>query len=417
MIQRMLLFTTMCFLLLIPLNAQDFVVSPPVSVAPGYGNYHPQIEVLGDQELGMVWTNSATNQLYFCKRTGENTFATPVHLNPDGTEVQDYNWSGPDLCAWNNKVYVAYHDLGYETGHIYLVKSEDYGVTFGDTVRIDNLVDEYAQFPDVAVYNDTLYVAYMTHGFTTMNPQMVLSRSVDGGQTFEPLVNATDWLGIEVCDCCQPEIAVDAERIIVYYRQNDVNVRDIKAVVSYDRGATFTNAFSPDDHNWNINACPSTGPDGRFLDNGNPVCIYKTNVSGDAKLFVNEYDLVSDNTVNLVDIYMDGASNTGVNYPQIAVSGSLIGIVWEALGSGTDVYFNASDAGVTGLLPTHAINITNVTNSQSKPDIAILDGAFHIIYSELSGAEVKYVRVNAVNSLAENQVENQCPIYPNPSSV
>jgi hypothetical protein len=395
--------------------AQDFAISTPVSVAPGYGNYHPQMEVLGDQELGVIWTNSGTNQLYFAKRNVSESFSPPIQLNPAGTEVQDYNWSGPDLCAEGSDVYVVYHDLGYETGHIYVVKSEDYGVTFGDTVRVDNLVTEYAQFPDIAVYNDTVYVTYMTHGFVTMNPQMVLSRSVDGGQTFEAMVDASAWLGEEVCDCCQPEIVVDAERVIVFYRQNVADEREIRAVVSYDRGATFSEMYSPDDHNWVINACPSTGADARFLENGNPVCIYKTYVSGQPKLFVNEYDLVTDNTVNLVDIYADDASNTGINYPQIAVEGSLIGLVWEGLGSGTDVYFNASNTGVADLLPSNAINVTNITSSQSKPDIAILNGAFHLVYSELSGAEVKYVRIHAVNAVEENNALTSLSLYPNPA--
>src|SRR5688572_20586549 len=93
--------------------AQDFAITAPVTVASGYGNYHPQMEVLGDQQLGMIWTNASTNQLYFAKRTGSETFSTPVQLNPVGTEVQDYNWSGPDLCASGSDVYVVYHDLGY----------------------------------------------------------------------------------------------------------------------------------------------------------------------------------------------------------------------------------------------------------------------------------------------------------------
>ncbi|MBK6524472.1 MAG: hypothetical protein IPG07_02365 [Crocinitomicaceae bacterium] len=167
---------------------------------------------------------------------------------------------------------------------------------------------------------------------------MVLARSTDGGQTFEPQVDVSGWVGLEVCDCCQPEIIVDAQRVIVYYRENDANTRDIKAAISYDRGATFTQYIEPDNHNWTIAACPSTGPDARFLENGNPVSIYRTTVSSAPKIYVNEYDLVNDNTVNEVAITMDGVVPSGINYPQISVDGSLIGIVWEGLGSSTDVF-------------------------------------------------------------------------------
>jgi hypothetical protein len=66
-------------------------------------------------------------------------------------------------------------------------------------------------------------------------------------------------------------------------------------------------------------------------------------------------------------------------------------------------------------LPTQAFNLTNLSGSQSKPDIAILNGAFHIVYSELTGAEVKYIRVNAVNALPENELLADLFVYPNPA--
>jgi len=397
------------------LFGQDFEASSPITVASGYGNYHPQMEVLGDDHLGIIWTNSVTNNLYFSKQTAPEVFSAPIQLNPLGTEVQDYNWSGPDLSVWGDNVYVVYHDLGYEDGHVYLVKSEDNGVTFGDTTQVDFLTDAYAQFPDVAVYNDTVFVVFMEHGLLIMEPQMVLARSTDGGQTFEPHVDVSGWVGLEVCDCCQPEIIVDENRVIIYYRENDANTRDVKAAISYDRGVTFTQYIEPDDHGWTIAACPSTGPDARFLENGNPVCIYRTTISGDAKLFVNEYDLVNNSTVNEVDVFIDGIVPSGINYPQISVDGALIGIVWEGLGSSTDVFFNGSVTGVSNLLPSNAINVTDLNGSQSKPDIVALNSSFHIVYSQLTGAEVKYVSVQATTSIANNE-KQIVTFYPNPTT-
>jgi hypothetical protein len=405
------------YLVLFAMNlfGQDFEASSPVTVASGYGNYHPQMEVLGDGHLGIIWTDAALNQLYFSKQTAPEVFSAPIQLNPTGTQVQDYNWSGPDLSSWGNNVYVVYHDLGYEDGHVYLVKSTDNGLTFGDTVRVDYLLDSYAQFPDVAVYNDTVFVVFMEHGFLVMEPQMVLARSTDGGQTFEPHVDVSGWVGLEVCDCCQPEIIVDESRVIIFYRENDANTRDVKAVISYDRGQTFTQYIQPDDHNWTIAACPSTGADARFLENGNPVSIYRTTISGAPKIFVNEYDLVNDVSLNEVDVFMTGVAPSGINYPQISVDGALIGIVWEGLGSSTDVFFNGSNTGVANLLPSNAINVTNITGSQSKPDIVALNSSFHIVYSQLTGAEVKYVSVQATSSIAAES-KPVFSFYPNPTS-
>lgn len=407
------LLTTLFILSSIFTNAQTFSVGEPIQVAPGFGNYHPQMEILSDNNPAIIWTNASNNNLYFT-RMENDVFTNPIQLNPDGLQVQDYNWSGADLSIWNDDVYVVFRELGFDTGHIFLVKSEDNGLTFGDTVRVDNLVDAYGQFPDIAVYDDTVYVTYMTHGFTTMNPQMVISRSVDGGQTFENEIDITSWIGFEVCDCCQPEISVDAEKIVVIYRENESNIRDIKGVVSYDRGQTFTQYIVPDDNNWTLAACPSTGPDMRILPNGNPAIVYRTTISSQAKIFAMEYDLVSNEIIDTVEIFMTSAANTAINYPQIATYNNYVAVVWEGLGSGTDVFFNAGDNGLGSLNPNNAINVTNITASQSKPDVAISSNGFHVVYAEISGANVMYCQINMLNNLYEDELD--ITVYPNPTS-
>ena len=39
----------------------------------------------------------------------------------------------------------------------------DNGMSFGDTVRVDSLSTGYANYPDVAVSNDTVFVTFMDH--------------------------------------------------------------------------------------------------------------------------------------------------------------------------------------------------------------------------------------------------------------
>lgn len=395
------------------LHSQEFVPSASVTVASGYGNYHPQIEVLGDNEIGVIWTSSATSDLFFAKRNGIDQFDTPIKLNPDNLYVQDYNWSGADLTVWEDEVYVVFHSSEFVAGHIYLVKSINNGATFGDTIRLDNLSSGYGQFPDIAAFNDTLFATYMKFDDMGMNPRYVLSRSVDGGNSFETEVEAGSIVGDEACDCCQPEIVVNSEKVIIFFRNNASDIRDIKAVVSYDRGLTFSDWISVDDHNWFINSCPSTGPDARFVSNNVVISAYRTTIGTTAKIFMNEYNLYTDATMNLVDVSMDGASNFAINYPQIYYNDNLLGIVWEGLGEGTDVFFNGSNTGAVGINSANAINITDTLGSQSKPDIAILNGVFHIVYSELSGSQVKYRRVSAINGTEEIE-NNLISTYPNP---
>ena len=395
------------------LNAQEFGATSPVSVAPGFGNYHPQLEVLGDGTLGVIWASLSLKNLYFAKQIGVDQFDVPIKLNPDNLDVQTFNWSGADLAVEQDNVYIVFHSSEFIAGNIYLVKSTDNGSTFGDTVRIDNLTSGYGQFPDIAVHNDTLFATYMKFDDMGLDPRYVLTRSVDGGASFESEVEAGSLIGDEACDCCQPEIVVSDERVIIFFRNNATNIRDIKAVISYDRGLTFTDWISVDDHNWLINACPSTGPDARFYSNNVVLSAYRTTVGGLPKIFMNEYDLNADASVNLIDINMQGASNLGINYPQIDYKENLIGVVWEGLGSGTDVFFNGSSNGVSGIVNSNAINVTNASGSESKPDIAIVNGMYHIVYSQITGAELMYCRVLNVTGLSESK-NDPLTIFPNP---
>ncbi|MBK6524473.1 MAG: T9SS type A sorting domain-containing protein [Crocinitomicaceae bacterium] len=79
------------------------------------------------------------------------------------------------------------------------------------------------------------------------------------------------------------------------------------------------------------------------------------------------------------------------------------------------MFFNGSNTGVANLLPSNAINVTNMGGSQSKPDIVALNSSFHIVYSELTGVEVKYVSVQATSSITD-EAKQIFSFYPNPTT-
>lgn len=395
------------------LFAQNFIITQPITVASGSGNFHPQLELNANNEPIVLWTDGNTKNLYFAKHNGSTTFLPPIQLNPAGIDVQTYNWSGADFSVENNNIYAVFKEDGYETGHIYMVKSTDHGNSFGDTVRVDALTTGYAQYPDIAVFQDTVWVTYMKHDAGSLNPRYVVSRSVDGGLSFETEVEASSlWTG-EACYCCQPEIVVNNSHVVVYFRNNNSNVRDIKAVYSTDRGQTFTDTYSVDDHNWNTPSCPSVGPDVRILPNQHALSIYKTYVSGTQMLFMNQYDLSTGSQVNTIQIFSDEGTNNLISYPQLSVNQfGVVGMVWEAAGSGMDVYFNYTEDGVNGVQSSTAINLTDAAGGQTKPDIAVGDEKFHIVYADADG-DVKYVELYALNGIHEMNLE-LVTVGPNP---
>ena len=389
-------------------SAQSYGIGTPVSIT-GYGNYHPQIEISNDNAPIILWTDFSTKSVYFAKHNGTD-FDTPIQINPSGFDVQAYNWSGADLYTSQDNIYVTFRSNGYETGHIYIVKSEDNGLTFGDTIRVDNLSEGFGQYPDVAVYNDTVFVTFMDHDASGQNPQYVVSRSVDGGLTFEAEVVAGVLVGDEACECCQPEIIVNDKYVVVFFRNNASNIRDIKGVVSYDRGATFTNWISVDDHQWSIMSCPSTGPDARFTNNSTSLTAYKTEENGETKIFLNEYSILSDASLSTTKISSSSIPN--VNYPQLASSGNNIGVVWEGFSNSTDVFFNASTSGVSGLDTNNSINITDKLGAQAKPDIIYHNNSYYLIYADMSSLE--FVEVSQALSINNVEKDESLQVFPNP---
>ena len=388
---------------IITVIGQDFEVTNSIQVADGFGNHHAQIEIIEGGRVGVTWTDAASKNIYFAKHDGVGAFAEPVQLNPDGLEVQSYTWSGPDLVVEGDNVFVVFRSAGYDMGHIYVVKSTDKGETFGDTVRVDHLAEGYGQYPDIAVLNDTVYVTFMNHDAGGLNPSYDVVRSVDGGATFESVVLAGYLLPGEACDCCPPEIIVNNSRLMVVFRNNDDNVRDIKSVISMDRGESFTDWISLDNHEWTIISCPSTGPDARFISESKMAAVYRTKVDGHVKLFLNIYDLSADESVALVDINADAGLNTSVNYPQLCYDSDQIGVVWEDAGNaGTslDVFFNASSVSSIDFAPENALNLTAISGVQTKPDIVLKNGIFHIVHAGSDNA-LHYLQVGETNSISE----------------
>src|SRR5690606_35220503 len=117
--------------------SQVFSPAPAISVSDTFGYYHPQIEISNDGVPVVIWTDQNDKDLYFARHNGVDDFMAPVKLNPDGTDVQAYTWSGANMAIEGDNIYVVYHSDGFETGHCYLVKSTDNGATWSDTIRID----------------------------------------------------------------------------------------------------------------------------------------------------------------------------------------------------------------------------------------------------------------------------------------
>lgn len=406
---KYLLLTIYAFFLLHG-TGQDLIITDPILVATDFGNYHPQIEVTNDNRANISWTDPGAHNAYFAKHNGFDGFSAPVQLNPAGLDVASYSWSGPDFTYEGDNIYAVFQGQNNQS---YLVKSIDNGLSFGDTVRIASEGSHSPVYPDVAVLNDTVYATFMNHEDESWSsPDYVLARSIDGGESFENFVIASEILSDEVCDCCPPEIIVNENYVIIYFRNNDDNIRDIKAVVSYDRGESFTDWYSVDEHEWNIMACPSTGPDARFIDDEIVVSIYKSYFDGGAKVYFNATNVFSGTNLHTEVMEAAGSSNLQVNYPQLTVDDGMIGAVWEGAGDGTsiDVFFNRTSTTELDFNPDNAVNLTPISGVQSKPDIALKNGVYNIVYANSTDGNLYYLQVGEASGIVEEASDFR--VYP-----
>lgn len=86
-------------------------------------------------------------------------------------------------------------------------------------------------------------------------------RSVDRGRSFGDARS----IGDGSCECCQPAVVVDAGRVLIAYRGlerggAEGDVRDLALIRSMDGGETFEPVTAVSDAHWRLRACPIAGP-------------------------------------------------------------------------------------------------------------------------------------------------------------
>ncbi|MEO5905690.1 MAG: T9SS type A sorting domain-containing protein, partial [Saprospiraceae bacterium] len=244
----------------------------------------------------------------------------------------------------------------------------------------------------------------------------VVSRSYDWGNTFSPDVLASGWSSptSDVCDCCPGSIVNSNDVVAMVYRDNNNNIRDSWAGLSYDGGETFAEGTNIDKHNWMISACPASGPEGVIVGD----TLYSTfmnSASGKSlvycgKLPLNDIPSASSETVL--------SNNTGVtlqNYPRISAHGNALGIVWKQYsGNKERVLLRLTNDVSKGF--SESVDTVDIDNIENV-DITILDSKVYIVWEDYGSGTVKFrsgefSTVTAVSNIAENKF---ITAFPNPS--
>lgn len=407
-----ILFTFALILLSFIAFSQQVTWSSAVTVAPNtYSNLHPRIALDRSNNPMVLWGNAGNNRAYFSRWTG-TAFSTPVTMNPSGVSLFAASWAGPDLTSHGDTVYVSMKQSPEDTGHMYVARSTNGGTSFSTPVRADYIGMNVSRFPILTTDNNgNPIMAFMKFNMGFGNAHYVVSKSSDFGNTFGTDVLATKT-GDSVCDCCPASIICSGNNVIMSYRANKGNIRDMWSCISTNTGTSFPNAVNIDQNNWNLMSCPSSGPDAVTI--GDSIyAVFMNGASGKSLVYFNRasISMASANMSSPVTGNFSGLNSQ--NFPRIANAGTAIGVVWIQNAGMTILAMKFTDSISKGLPAKYdTLAMGTITNA----DIIMSPGKVYVVWQDDASGTIKYrmgtyVLPSSVATLANREYVS---IYPNP---
>jgi len=145
----------------------------------------------------------------------------------------------PQTESFENSVYVVWQDNLF--GHnrmnydILLKTSTDGGQTFGDVINLSNN-SGFSEHPQMAVNGNNVYIIWADN--TSLNRDIYLITSADGGQTFGDIINLSN----NTADSYNQEISVSGDNVYVVWQDAPKFTQGnsgISFISSTDGGQTF----------------------------------------------------------------------------------------------------------------------------------------------------------------------------------
>jgi hypothetical protein len=398
-------------------SAQSTVISwddPMDCGMEGMGYLRPRIALNEALDPVVIWgrTSPASN---YAAVGGVSSFSAPVMVHPDGVTTAVADWQGSEIASDGNTVWVVLKATPEMDMPMYIVRSDDGGFTWGDTLRITASEGPWSRFPNVAAgpMGEPI-VQYMAFEPNFLDPHYAVSHMMGG--TFMPPVNVSSpFASGEVCDCCPSGITARGTDVVSLYRNNGSNVRTIWAATSDDGGASFDSGGEVDPTGWTINSCPSSGPDA-YITGDSVRFVWMSGAVDNAKVYVGSAHLPELNTGVGARITA-AAPNFLENYPRIAGNGDTLGVVWQQGVSGAyEILFSWSVTGIAGLSEPDTVN-TSFSGAQKTPDIAYANGAFHIVWSDVPAGLIRYRKATLSSNVSiEERPEDALRPWPVPAS-
>ena len=382
--------------------------------AQGEGSLRPRVALNGAGDPVVLWGDMSPMANYVAVGNG-NGFGARQEVSTPGCIPAVADWMGSSIAAVGNTVWVVMKATPEETRPVYVRRSDDGGLSWGDTIRVDPYDGLVSRFPSIDMVGPNApLIQYMQFDSGYFGARQVVCHMM-GGSFMQPVQVSAPFAPGDVCDCCPNQIIADQDHAIALYRNAGPNIRVMWGAVSSDEGATFPTGSVIDGTAWPLSACPSSGPDG-YLAGDSIRYVWMSGATNGNKVYIGNA-LAADLSLGEQGLVHAGqAQGLQQNFPRIAGSGDTLGVVWQQINSGqSEILFSWSVTGPAGLSLPDTVNV-DLTGSQRTPDIAFANGAFHIVWSEVTGSKVRYRKATVLGPSSIVEQEGALPVlaWPNP---
>jgi BNR repeat protein len=248
---------------------------------PGFRGRQPQLASDGKT---LALTFGAGNSVYFA-RSGDQgrTWTKPAIVSSTG-RISLGMHRGPRVAFAGKALLISATVDEGSGGNLLVWRSLDGGSTWSKGYQVNGLQAAAREgLHAMAARGDRVFLAWLDS--RSKGTKLFGALSSDGGATWMENHLIYESASGSICECCAPSVSLD-ERGTIYtmFRNNLVGNRDLYLTRSRDGGKTFEPAQRLGAKSWNLSACPMDGGDLKIGAGGQPVAVWRR----DAEVFLSD---------------------------------------------------------------------------------------------------------------------------------